>query len=61
MPAELQYTAIDGVFHQIEDDKTLRISPPAADCHRIFELACGGQFCGHLRETKMHGKLSKQY
>ena len=58
MPAESQYTVI---LYQIEDDKTLRIIPPAADHQRIFKLANGGQFGGHMRESKMHGHLARQY
>ena len=59
MLAESRYAVIEGVLYRVEEDKSLRIIPPAEDCPRIFGLAHGVQFSGHSRETKIHRQFSR--
>ncbi len=53
-----QYLLLEGVLHYVEKDKTIRIIPPRCDRGQLFEEAAFG---GHLRDSKIHGELSKRY
>ena len=56
-----QYELVDGVLYHVEADKTRRIIWPTGDRKQIYEEVHAGTFGGHLRETKIHGQLSKHY
>ena len=56
-----QYHMEEGVLYYIESDKTLHLIPPAGDRKHLFEEAYSGKFVVHLRDAKVHGKLSKHY
>ena len=56
-----QYCLMDGVLYYVVADKTLRLVPPISDREQLFEEAHSGPFGAHLRETKVHGQLSKHY
>ena len=52
---------VEDVLYHVEKDKTLKIVPPICDRFKPFLEIHQGPYSGHLRETKMHGQLSKQY
>ncbi len=56
-----QFVALDGVLYHLEKDKTLRVVPPTGDRRELFNDAHSGTFGGHLRDTKIHGQLSRHY
>ncbi len=56
-----QYEVLDAILYHIEQDKTLRVIPPTSKREGLIEEAHGGRFGGHLRDSKIHGELSRHY
>ena len=56
-----QYVLLEGVLYHVERDKTLEVIPPECDRRPLFDEVHGGTVCGHLRDAKIHGELSKRY
>ena len=56
-----QFTLLEGVLYSVGPDKTLRIAVPSSDRKQLFVEAHSGNFGGHLREAKVHHKLSRRY
>ena len=50
-----------GVPYYVEADKILCFIPPTGDHKHLFKEAHSGKFGAHLRDAKVHGKLSKRY
>ena len=53
-----QFVITSGVLYHVED-KSLRIIPPVEARQKLFKEVHEGVYGAHLRETKMHGELSK--
>lgn len=56
-----QFVMKDGVLFHIESDKTLRVVLPSPLREPLFNSLHSGKFGGHLRESKMHSEISRQY
>ena len=59
--AKTQYTMVDKVLYRVEPDKTLRMVVPESDRESLFHEAHSGKYGGHLREVKIHSRLSHHY
>ena len=45
----------------MESDKSLWLIPPDSDWVSLFDKVHSGIFGAHLKDAKIHGKLSKHY
>ena len=54
-----QYVLNDEILYRVETDKTLRVVVPKSDREDLFMKVHTGKFGGHLREVKIHSKLSR--
>ena len=52
---------VDKVLYRVEPDKTLRVVVPESDRESLFHEAHSGKYGGHLREVKIHSRLSHHY
>ena len=52
---------MDGILYHVEVDKTLHLIPPTCDWESLFQEAHSGTFGAHMKDAKIHGKLSKHY
>ena len=50
-----------GVLYYVKADKILCFIPPTGDRKHLFKEAHSSKFGAHLRDAKVHGKLSKYY
>ena len=55
------YQVVDGVFYHMETDKSLLLILPGGDQEQLFQEVHNGIFGAHLKDAKIHGKLSKHY
>ena len=56
-----QYVLKEDVLYRLENDKTLRVIPPACSRQQLVGEAHGGTFGGHLKEAKVHSQLSRHF
>ena len=56
-----QFLVENGVLYWVAGDATLRVVPPTSMHSQLFQEVHGGQFGGHLSDTKVHSQLQKHY
>ena len=55
------YVLQDGVLYHVEPDSTLGVIHPFDMREKLFQQTHGGQFGGHLSDTKVHSELRRHY
>lgn len=59
--SQSQYVIEYGILYCVETDSNLRVIPPTTQRKRLFQLAHGGRFGGHLGDVKVHSELRRHY
>ena len=55
------YEVVDGILYHTELDESLCLIPPSCDRESLFQEVHNSTFGAHLKDTKIHGELSKHY